>query len=138
MKFIPLIAEIDVPVSELTHWLPGLIGLLFVVALMLSIWNQGKKAFGRTPPLDDQLKQMVATLRGEIHREKNSALKEYKLKLAPVAARVAKSEEAVLEIQLERQRHWNLMTGQMHALELRFATMTGRIDALLKKMEGAK
>jgi hypothetical protein len=100
---IPIFADLEIPMEKLTGWLPGMIAFLFVVALLLTIWNAGNKAFGAKPPLDDQLKHMVKTLRGEIMREKNSALKEYRLKLDPVAARVEKSEHAIIALQKANQ-----------------------------------
>ena len=93
-----MLADLDIPISILTGWLPGMIGFLFVVLLLLGIWNAGKKAFGLKPPLDDQFKQIVKTLRGEIIREKNSTLKEYKLKLQPVVERVDRAEADILEV----------------------------------------
>lgn len=118
-------ADIDVPLKTLVDSVPNWIAFLFLAALVLVVWNQGKKAFGLKPPLDDQLKQMVTTLRGEIHREKNSALKEFKLKLAPIVERVAKSESDIEEIQLDRQRKWEKLTTEIHGIATDVAYMRG-------------
>jgi chromosome segregation ATPase len=55
---VTLLAQSGVPFPPqniLMNFVWGAIGVLMIAALALVVWNQGKAAFGRTPPLDQVL-----------------------------------------------------------------------------------
>jgi hypothetical protein len=116
-------ATMEIPWHYFPPWLFGFIGFLAVVWLALGVVNAGKKLFGRRPPIDDQLKEVVKILRSEIHREKNSVLKEFKLRMIPVEARIQKSEEEIVDIQLGLARKWDELKDSIHAMALDVAVL---------------
>ena len=103
----------------------GLVGLLTAAVLVLTFVQKVKSVFGKQPPMTEQLREMVKLLRGEIHREKNSALKEFKLKLEPVLARMNKAEEEIMDIQIDRERKWGELKNEMHAIANDVAYLRG-------------
>ena len=49
----------------------GLFGLVVIATALLKCWNEAKKAFGKRPPIDDQLKEIHALIRkgdAAVHR----------------------------------------------------------------------
>ena len=107
-----ILAQVDLPANwpQTVKTEAGVIGLLCIGVLVLTFVKLCKSVFGRKPPMDEQLHQVVKLLRGEIHREKNSSLKEFKLKLSPVIHRLATAETDIEEIQTDRVRKWESLT----------------------------
>jgi hypothetical protein len=123
-----ILADLDIPLSAFTGWLPGLLAFLFLIALLLTIWNAGKNAFGRRLPIDDELEARDKRLHGEIYHAKNSVRKE-------LADRLDKAETAIEDMRLDRERKWKELGVEYSDLKSSVDYMRGRVDALLKKLE---
>lgn len=84
-----------------------------------------KKTFGPKPPMDEQLKQIVKLLRAEIHREKNSVLKEVRLTMKPIIEQVGESKSKIEDIEIDRVRKWETLTTKMNEVATSVAFMRG-------------
>lgn len=124
---ICLVADIDLPGSwpATIQTEAGLCGLLAIGVLILTFAHLCKKMFGAKPPLDDQLKEVVKLLRSEIHREKNSALKDFKLRLEPVKLLGEQNRDSIAEIQLDRVRKWGELKDEIHTIANDVAYLRG-------------
>lgn len=116
-------ANTEIPWQYFPPWLFGFLGFLSVVLLALMVIYYFKKVFGRRPPIDDALKDMVKHFKAELAREKNSVLKEVRLKLEPLVDRVEKIESSLEDIQLDRQRKWEELSKEMHAIAINVAEL---------------
>lgn len=123
-----ILADIDVPPDAIAHAIPSILWILFFVLLCLGIWNQGKKAFGRRPPIDDELEAREKKLRGEIAHAKNSVRKE-------LGDRITDVEEIVGNIQVDRERKWAEWKNEIHAVDSKVERLLGRIESVFKKVE---
>lgn len=126
MKPILSQAVLDTPWKYFPPWLFGFIGFLSVVLLGLMVIYYMRKVFGRKPPIAEEMKGIVKLLRGEIHREKNSVLKEVGLRLSPLVDRVQKNEDAIEEIQLDRTRKWEALTRSINEVANNVAFLRGQ------------
>lgn len=124
-----------IPWSTTGQWLLGLFAFVAVIGSVLFTINQAKKLFGRTPPLDEELSRKHKKIFGEIEHGKNAVKKELRAEMHAQTERIEKLEERYDELQLDRERKWNTLQKEMHELELKLATFTGRIEQLLKKLE---
>lgn len=124
MRGILAQAVVDVPMSDTTKTLAGLIGVMVLIITVLTCVILIKKVFGRTPPLDAEFKK----LRSEFYEKTGSVKKELNHRLDGV-------EQDIEEIKLDRERKWQELRNEYHALEMQFAKLTGRIEAVLKKIE---
>jgi len=122
------LADIDVPPDAIAHAIPSILWILFFVLLCLGIWNQGKKAFGRRPPIDDELEALKKKLGGEIIHAKNSVRKE-------LGDRIDSVEEIVGNIQVDRERKWGEWKTEIHAVDNKVERLLGRLEFVLKKVE---
>jgi len=129
-----LLSEIDAPVNiiatQQTLW--GLVGLLAVIYLVFAVVIQAKKLFGRKPAIDDDLKK----LRQEIYHSAGKVKKDLNVDFESLEDRFDKIVEDINDIKLDRERKWQQLTAEYHSLDLKLATLTGRIETLLKKLEG--
>ena len=121
-------ANVEVPWRYLPDWLFGLIAFLSVTLLALLVIYYVRKIFGRRPPIDDELDSRDRRLRSEIYHAKNSVLKE-------LGSRLARTENEIEEIKIDRERKWTLLTQEYHQLDLKLAHLAGRMEALIEKLE---
>jgi hypothetical protein len=132
-----ILAEVlpAVPWSTTGQWMLGFIGILSVVYLALGVLNQSKKAFGRRPPIEEELESRAKSFRGEIAHARNSVLKEIRPPIESLEKRTTRIEEDIEYIKQDRERKWITLTNEMHQLDVKLATMIGRIESLLKKVD---
>jgi hypothetical protein len=117
-------AVVDIGKGETLSTLWGLIGIMVLAITVLTFIILIQKVFGRKPPIDKAL----AALRQEIYHANGSIKKE-------LSKRIDGVEVDVEEIKLDRERKWTQLQTEMKSLELKFATMTGRIETVLSKLE---
>jgi hypothetical protein len=103
-----------IPWSTTGTFVLGLIGVLSVVGMMLWIWNQGKRAFGRTPPMNEELDKRDKALRKMIFASENN-LKE----------RMARLEDLYAEMQADRLRKWDELQREIKSMAEDIAFMRG-------------
>ena len=127
-----MIADIDVPVNVLQGAVPSFVALLFVILLLLAIWNSGKRAFGRTPPFSEEMDKRDKVIRKMIF----AAEANLKEEINRAEKRTDRLEELYREMQTDRERKWLQLTSEYHGLDNKLATLTERIGNVLKRLEG--
>lgn len=106
-----------IPWSSTGGFMLGLIGVLSVGGLFLWIFNQAKRAFGRTPPLNVDLDNRDRALRKMIFASENS-MKE----------RISRLEDLFTEMQADRLRKWDELQREFNVLSQDLAFIRGRFE----------
>lgn len=106
-----------IPWSTTGTFTLGLIGLLSVSGLMLWIYNQAKKAFGRNPPMHEELDKRDRALRKMIFASEVN-MKE----------RITRLENLYAEMQADRLRKWEELQTQMNELGNTLAFIRGKFE----------
>lgn len=106
-----------IPYSTTGQFMLGLLGFLMIVGTVLWIWNQGSKAFGRTPPLNDELEKRDKALRKMIFASENN-LKE----------RIKKLEDLYAEMQADRIRKWAELQREIAEQNAALSYIRGKLD----------
>jgi DNA repair exonuclease SbcCD ATPase subunit len=129
-----LIAEINPPVpwSVTGNFVYGLLGLIGVLVLVLTVVEKIKSVFGRKPPLEEEMKGKHKRLFGEIEHAKNSVKKELRAEMAADRQRLNKLEEYYEDMQIDRERKWQELKKDYHALEVSFVKSIARLEEALK------
>lgn len=107
----------EIPWKTIGTVMLGLIGILTIGLLILSTWNQAKEAFGRKPPLNDELNTRDKALRKMIYASE-----------ANLKERVTKLEERYEEMQIDRQRKWEELQKQFGEMDKTLAFIRGKFE----------
>ncbi len=96
-----MIAEINVPLTVTMTWLYGALGAVLIVGAILGTFNQGKKLFGRRPPMDEQLAHLDKTIRRDMEKQIKQLRRDFTSKFDEM--KHARTEHgAVIERSFER------------------------------------
>jgi hypothetical protein len=106
-----------IPWSTTGGFMLGLIGVLSVGGLFLWIFNQAKRAFGRTPPMDVELDKRDRALRKMIFASEQN-MKE----------RISRLEDMYAEMQADRIRKWEELQGELTQLGHDLAFIRGKFE----------
>ena len=111
------------------NFLLGLIGTLSVVGLLLWIYNQGKRAFGRTPPIHEDLDARDKRLRQMIFASEKH-LKEEQARQLRLITRL---EEQYADMQADRVRKWEELHRLIAEQNAALAYIRGWLDEERRK-----
>ena len=130
---LTLLAEtaIDLPLSDTMQSLVGLIGVMTLAITVLTFWLLIKKVFGRNPPLDKEFTK----LRSEIYETTNRAKKEMTKDLAVIQSRAEQLETEIEEIKMDRERKWQSLQGEIHALDIKIAKLMSNVEFIIRRMD---
>jgi hypothetical protein len=131
MRGIIAQAVVDVPLSDTMKTLVGIIGLMVLVITVLTCVLLIKKVFGRTPPLDQEFKK----LRSEIYEVSGRVKKEIGKDINELSARTNEVEGEIEEIKLDRERKWQALQGEIHALDIKLAKMMSNVEFIIRRMD---
>jgi hypothetical protein len=115
-----MIAQLSIPPipwSTTGQFTLGLLGLLAVVGTLLFIWNQGKRAFGRTPPMNEELDKRDRALRKMIFASE-----------ANIKERMTRLENLYVEMQADRLRKWDELQREFGQLKSDLSFIRGRFE----------
>ncbi len=107
----------EIPWSTTATVSLGLLAIVMIIGALLWVWNEGKKAFGRTPPLYDELEKRDKALRKMIFASEGS-LKE----------RMNRLEQRYEEMQLDRERKWTQLQADFKELSNTLSYIRGKLD----------
>ncbi len=128
----------QIPWSTTGTFALGLIGFLSVIGLGLWIWNQGRKAFGRTPPFHEELNQRDKAIRRQIYAvektsvEQRDALRqEFRQLHTEQDRRLKQMEDLYADMQNERVRRWGELKDAVCELSSSVAFIRGQLEKRL-------
>ena len=124
-------AVVDIPKNAIVETIWGLVGVMVILITILSLVIMIQKVFGRKPPLEKEF----STLRKELYEVNGRTKKALEKEINGQATRIDGVETDLEDIKLDRQRKWEHLTDEMHAIDSKVSHLTGRVEAVLRKME---
>lgn len=126
---------IDIPLTDTMKTVVGLLGVITLAVMVLTFVILIKKVFGRKPSIGKELSDNSKALRSELYQVNGSTKKELNARFYALEKRVDKQDERFEELQLHLARQFAEARAEYHTLELAVAKLTGRIEALIEKLD---
>jgi len=121
LVFPLFLADIAVPWPATQSWLLGLLGAASFLYVILGTINQGRKLFGRTPPIDEDLQRLNSSLKKEL-KDQTDTLTDAMGDLQQ------KTEDAISEMRIDRLRTWEALKGEIGEVKTEVAFIRGSLQ----------
>ena len=122
-----MIAQIpEIPWNVTFFVLLGLIGILAVVALVFTVLLQGKKLFGKNPPVHEEIRAIRAEFSAALKDMANKTRISVKGAYNEIEKESEKREEGFRELNLDRERKWLQLTNEIKTLGNKLSFFEGK------------
>ena len=125
---IELFAQTNVPWPVSSQWLLGFIGVSVGAGSVLFTYNQARKAFGRKPPLEQEIAAGHTTVRKQIYAVENNLRREFQQRHVEAERRITMLEERYTEIEADKLRTWQKLQEEISEVRETLGFIRGKLE----------